>query len=106
MPLNSRFRSAAHYQTLPREATLMEEKWTEMLTAVRNVLYEGGEVFQSKKVAYQTQLKKVQSNANAAIRNAMQVSSSGDFQSNEHKLYLKLCFCRLNAERPSLHVKS
>lgn len=75
-PLNSRFRSAAHYQTLPREATLLEEKWSEMLTSVRNALYEGSEVFQSKKVAYQTQLKKVQSNANTAIRNAMQVRFS------------------------------
>lgn len=72
-PLNTRFRSAANYSTLPREASLFEEKWQEMLTAVRIVLNEGSECFQSKKTAYQTQLKKVRDNANVAIRNAMQV---------------------------------
>lgn len=81
-PLNTRFRSAANYSSLPREASLFEEKWQEVLTAVRTVLNEGSECFQSKKTAYQTQLKKVRDNANVAIRNAMQVNKISFFKSN------------------------
>lgn len=72
-PLNTRFRSAAHYQSLPREATIMEEKYQDLLQMLRLVLQEGSECFQSKKLAYQAQMKKVRDNANVAIRNAMQV---------------------------------
>lgn len=87
-PINTRFRSAAHYASLPREASLLEEKWLEVINSIRLVLQEGSECFHSKKVAYQAQLKKVRDNANVAIRNAMQV---GDeiFKSKKKHAYIR-----------------
>lgn len=72
-PFNTRFRSAAHYESLPREATIFEEKYQELLQNIRGVLHEGADGFHTKKIAFQTQLKKIRDNANVAIRNAMQV---------------------------------
>ena len=72
-PFNTRFRSAAHYESLPREATIFEEKYQELLQLIRGVLDEGADGFHTKKIAFQTQLKKIRDNANVAIRNAMQV---------------------------------
>ena len=72
-PFNTRFRSAAHYESLPREATIFEEKYQELLQNIRGVLHEGADGFHTKKIAFQTQLKKIRDNANVAIRNAMQI---------------------------------
>lgn len=72
-PFNTRFRSAAHYESLPREATIFEENYQELLQLIRDVLHEGADCFHTKKLAFQTQLKKIRDNANVAIRNAMQV---------------------------------
>eukprot|EP01033_Poteriospumella_lacustris_P011834 gene11835-8432_t len=72
-PFNTRFRSAAHYESLPREATIFEEKYQELLQLIRGVLHEGADGFHTKKIAFQTQLKKIRDNANVAIRNAMQI---------------------------------
>jgi hypothetical protein len=73
-PIHTKFRSAAQYVTIPREASLCEERWQETLLSFKEVLMEMQSCFQTKKKAYQQQLTKIQESSNMALRNAMQVS--------------------------------
>lgn len=74
-PLSKRFRGVASFQHIPREAIIFEDQFDQHLQSIRSVISECCECFQRKRVAYQSQLKRVRDNSNMAIRNVMQVQT-------------------------------
>lgn len=70
-PLTKRFRGG--FQHIPREAIMLKDQYEQHLQSIRNVIVGCCECFQRKRVAYQSQLRRVRDNSNMAIRNVMQV---------------------------------